>query len=146
MNSTNWLRSRCVPFNTVNHRVNTDWFLWSIYDRINGHPPYNYFRIRWWISDWLVSQLFGFFTSYSVHFMNEKVFCALIPADACWRVKDRCIFRNSPLLHTTISTIQSSAIGFFFNGSKQLRVCGSIITHIKMYSNPHEVLAKQTLK
>lgn len=45
--------------------------LWLVGDRINGVPPYNYFGICWWIYDWVVSYMFRFYTSYSLHFMNE---------------------------------------------------------------------------
>ena len=44
------------PFDTVNHPVqNTDRFMWSIRDLINGLPSYNYFRIPWWIYDFLLA-------------------------------------------------------------------------------------------
>ena len=72
---------------------NTAWHLWPVGDRINGFPLCGYLGICLWIYHWVVSQMFRACTSYSRHFMND-----------CWRIKDRCIFQNSPLLHTTIGT------------------------------------------
>ena len=60
--------------------------------------------------------------------------------------KGRMRFSEHSSLHTTIGITLLSAIGFFFNDSRQLRVCGSITTQIKMWSNQVEASRRDLKK